>query len=255
MKSKLGMAVTLGLLATGAFASSAHAQCGQTGAPMIEFDTNTFAYETNYNPATFNSVIGSQLTVVGKITLFCQPFQDLDAQDPSKEYTLVFAGLVSNGTVTTPYFVTGTKYVTSYSGGSFIIYEDTTPDAPTLATLAPNPPNAQVPARFADGTVILSGTLSNFVTTVRELPGGPPNQYTHEFDADFQFTGPPAGTYFVRVQGTGLGNLFGTWCPNGSGNGLCILPAGYSAQPNGEFGNPPTAVQSSTWGTIKQLYR
>jgi hypothetical protein len=32
-------------------------------------------------------------------------------------------------------------------------------------------------------------------------------------------------------------------------------PSGYSAHPDGKFDNPPTAVRTSTWGAIKDLYR
>lgn len=252
MKSKFGMALLV-LMATGALASRASAQCG-TG-PMIEFDNNTWAYESNYTAATFHSAPGSGLTVVGKITKFCAPFQDLDALDPTKEYTILMLNLTSSGSTHAPFLVTGTRHETLYSGGTFIIYEDLSPDAPTLATLAANPPNAQVPARFADGAIILTGTLANFRTTVTESPAGGPPQYSHSFRADYQFDGPPAGTYYLRVAGSGPGLAQGTWCANGSDNGLCILPAGYSAQPNGKFDNPPTAATSSTWGTIKQLYR
>jgi hypothetical protein len=167
MKSKLGMAVMV-LMAAGAFATSAHAQCG-TG-PIIEFDNSTWSYESNYDVANFHSNPGSLLNVVGKITLFCTPFADLDATNPAKEYTILLTNLVSNGTVHTVVFGTGMKHETSYSGGDFIIYEDLTPDSPTLATLAPNPPNAQVPATFVDGAIILSGSLNGFQTTVTRQP-------------------------------------------------------------------------------------
>lgn len=249
MKSKLGMAVMV-LMAASAFATSAHAQCG-TG-PIIEFDNNTWSYESNYDIPNFHSNPGSQLSVVGKITLFCTPFADLNASDPTKEYTLLLTNLVSNGTVHTVVFGTGMKHETLYSGGDFLIYEDTTPDAPTLATLSPNPPNAQVPARFVDGSIILSGSLSGFDVTVTRQPTG---SYNHSFRANYQFTGPVAGTYYNRVVGTGQGLLNGTWCHSGSANGLCALPAGYTAQPNGKFDLPTTAAQTSTWGNIKQLYR
>jgi len=249
MKSKLGMAVMV-LMAVGAFTTSVHAQCG-TG-PIIEFDNNTWSYESNYDIPNFNSFPGSVLTVVGKITQMCNPPFTVDATDPTKEYTLFMTNLVSAGTVHTVVFGTGMKHETLYSGGDFIIYEDLSPDAPTLATLTPNPPNAQVPASFIDGTVILTGTLSGFDVIVTR---GPTGTYTHSFRSNYLFTGPAGGSQYLPVAGNGPGLLHGTWCHNGSAPGLCTLPAGYTAQPNGKFDNPVTAAQRSTWGTLKQLYR
>jgi hypothetical protein len=245
MKNKFAVAVTTGLLALGAVAPLAHAQnCSPGG--MIEFDANAFAYESIYNPATLISSAGSQLNVVAIISLWCSPFQDLDASDPTKEYTLLLTGLTSAGTVTTP-VGPFTFYDTDYTGGTFAIYEGAPRNAPLAGAMPVNPPNATVPANFVDGTLILNGTLANFRTSLSRLGAGDPNG---SFRADYTFTGPAAGTYFTRVQGSGPGVLQGNWCVVGD----CV-PQGYSAHPNGKFDVPPTATRSSTWGTIKQLYR
>ena len=67
MTKKIGVAAMVGLLALSGFAGSAFAQCG-TGV-MIDWDANSFAYETNYTPATFNSAAGSQLAEAEKALL------------------------------------------------------------------------------------------------------------------------------------------------------------------------------------------
>jgi len=250
MKNKIAVAALLALTSVGALATTAFAQCG-TGV-FIDWDGDAFAYETNYNPATFISAAGSQLTVVGKIVLFCSPLADL-VPSAGTEYTFVWSGLTSLGTVVTPLGGTSTRYTTDYGPGQFFIYEDGTPDAPSAGAMPPNPPNALVPSSFADGTLILQGSIVNLKTIVTLLLNG---NYATSFAADYDFTGPIGGTYFDRVDDFGVAKVAGLWCATGTANGLCGNPEGYSAHPNGKFDLPPaTATTVSTWGAIKQLYR
>ena len=72
MKSKIGVAAVIGLLATALFPALASAQCNPIQSlpgVMINFD-NAWAYETNYSIANSNSAAGSQLTVVGHVSVF-----------------------------------------------------------------------------------------------------------------------------------------------------------------------------------------
>jgi hypothetical protein len=251
MKRKIGMVALLTLMTIGALATTALAQCG-TGV-LLKWDGNAFAYESSYNAATFHSDPGSQLVVVGKITLFCSPFQDLDTSDPTREYTFLWAGLTSAGTLHNPVAGGGTRHQTDYGSGVFFIYEDTSPDTPGENSMPPNPPNAQVPSTYVDGTLILEGNLTNFQTTVTRFNNG---NFATSFLANYQFTGPALSPYYQRIQGSLADQAQGTWCATGSANGLCGIPAGYSAHPNGKFDQPPpTPTQTSTWGSIKQLYR
>jgi hypothetical protein len=248
----------LALITAGAFATTALAQC-ESGF-YIKWDADAFAYEDNYNPATFISSPGSQLVVVGIVSQFCAPFQDLDASDPTTEYTFVFAGLTSAGTVVTNLGPAATKFQTDYGQGVFLIFQDTPRDAPDHTTMPPNPPVAGVvPDRFIDGTAILQGDLYNFVTTVTRSNNGPgttDDTFVTSFRANYQFTGPGASIYYQRVQGSLQDIVGGAWCAKGTNGGLCDIPEGYSSHPNGKFDGPPvTAVRSSTWGAIKQTYR
>jgi hypothetical protein len=252
MKRKIGVAAALALIAAGAFATGAFAQCFEGF--YFKFDADCFAFEDNYTPATFHSAPGSQLVVVGKVSQFCAPFADLDASDPAKEYTFIWAGMTSTGSTHVPIAGGATRHQTDYNSGVFLIYEDTSVDAPTATGgMPPSPPNGTVPSSFVDGTEILSGTLFNFVTTVTRFSNG---TFATSFRGDYQFTGPVGGTYYSRVAGSLPDVMGGLWCAEGTANGLCDLPAGYSSHPNGKFDGPPvTPTSATTWGAIKQMYR
>jgi hypothetical protein len=244
MKTKIGVAVLLGLVAMCGIATSA------TEPPclspiLIKFDNDTFAYETAYTNATYTSAPASVLKVIGKIVCLGLPL----AYTTGNEYTVVMTGLVSAGTVhTTPFG--SDQYNTDYSGGSFTIYEDTTPDVPTAATLGTYglPPGAD--ALYTDGTAILSGTIDYFHTLISRA--STTGKWSGSFNALYTSTG---GSLFGLIGGA-QSNLNGLWCSLGAGSGQCSLPAGYSAHPSGKFDVPAsTAASSSTWGKLKLLYR
>ena len=255
MKRQIGAAM---LVALTVFASVAHAAqpaaCGS--GLLMKFDENAVAYESNYNPNTFISSSGSALNVVGLMTVICDPLftiGGMDASDPNNEYTFLLTNLTSAGTVGPTALVGGsTRWQTSYAGGDFYVYQGSPRNAPAPPPLA-SPPNADVPAKYTDGTVVLSGTLTNFRTTITRSSIG---TYTTSFRADYTVTG---GTKAPILAGGGTGLLSGAWCANDDADagkiGLCDLPTGYSAHPNGKFDIPATAAQKSTWGAIKQLYR
>ena len=252
MKRQIGVAMLVALTALAGFASGARAQC--TTGMMFAWGENAFAYESNYNPATFISSNGSQLNVVGVLTVACQMFSGLNPSDLNKEYTFLLTGLTSGGTTgPTPLAGGSTRWTTSYTGGNFFIYEGTPRNAPSALAMPPSPPNADVPSKYTDGTLILNGTLSGFSTTITRFSNG---NYSNSFRGNYVFT--PGGTLFGLV-GPENGLLQGTWEANDDADpgkiGLLDLPAGYSAHPIGKFDQPVTATQSSTWGTIKQLYR
>ena len=134
MKRQIGVAMLVALTALTSLASGALAQC--TTGMLIKWDENGFAYETSYNPNTFISSATSQLVVVGKVSAFCQMLIGLDATDPTKEYTYIFSGLTSAGTVGPTAIAGGsTRWTTNYGSGQFFIYEDNSPDAPNPACL------------------------------------------------------------------------------------------------------------------------
>lgn len=259
MNRTIGLAALLGLLATAPFASRAAAQCGSLGSGMLIGFQNgdVFAYETNYNNATYSSTIGSQLTVVGIINSFCAPLDNENATDPSKEYTFVWTLTALTNTATSPFGTSGTKYDTDYGNGTFVIYEGSPRNAPTAATLGSfgPPPNAVVPPNYLDGSLVLSGQFLNplHVTVTRSSL----NNWSGSFNGQYFFTG---GADYGKVGGA-TSNINGLWCPayvtgTGNANGRCSLPSGYSAHPNGKWDSPSsTPATHTTWGAIQALYR
>jgi hypothetical protein len=248
MKKVIGMAALMVVAAAMAFAPRATAQCNTgTGQGLLfQWGSNGFAYETNYTPATYTSAVGSQLTLVGVITLWCAPFNSLDPNDPAKEYTFVITG-TSNGTGTSPLPGGGTKYTTVYTGGSFSVYEGTPRNAPSHTAMPASPPNATVPGNYQDGTLILSGPVDSLTTTINRLGTG---QVTGSFRGKYQASG---GSLFGQLcQNVGTGLMTGSWNVAAG-----AVPTGYSANVTGKFDAPncPTGAYPSTWGKIKSLYR
>jgi len=259
MKRNIGVAALLGLLATGLLATAAYAQCNPPPnfpGMMIKFDQNAWAYETAYTTSTFSSAVGSQLTVVGIVSVFCTPFQDLDPKDSNTEYTFIWDNLTSLGTTSKPVGSSGMQYTTKYLGGGFRIYAGSPRNADTTASLPSLPAPGVVPDLYVDGTMILGGVLDTLTTIVTRASNG---NYSGSFRANYQCTG---GTLYGRV-GNGINLLSGLWCavpPNNPDppypGGTCVHPAGWSAHPSGKWDSPSTVpVKPSTWGTIKTLYR
>jgi hypothetical protein len=264
MKSKIGAAVAMGLLATALSATVATAQCGlppNYPGMMIKFDSDAWAYETAYTPATFTSATGSQLTVVGVVSLFCFPFADLDAAALNTEYTFIWDGLTSVGTTYKPVGSSGMQYTSRYVGGAFRIYADSPRNAPTAATLPALPAPGIVPDLFVDGTMILNGLMMDTLTVI--VTRNSLGTYSSSFREDnYKFVA--GGTLWDRVEGDPGNNLMmAVWCPVPASNpnppsptGTCQLPAGWSAHLNGKWDAPASVpALPSTWGKIKTLYR
>jgi hypothetical protein len=253
MKSKIWLAAALGLLATALAAPVATAQCGGYPGMMIKFDGDAWAYETGYNATTLTSTAGSQLTVVGTVSVLCFPFADFNPASPDTEYTFIWDGLVSQGTTSVAYMGTGRKYMTNYVGGNFRIYAGSPRNAPTVTPPA-LPAAGIVPGAFVDGTMILGGGMGPLYVEILKFPGG--SSYSGSFRADYWNTG---GTLFGRV-GDATSLLSGAWCVvppiTPAPIGTCSLAAGWSGHPNGKWDMPLTVLAApSTWGKIKSMYR
>lgn len=224
----LAAALLVGVLATPAAAL-----------PLIDWDPAYF-----YEPgATFNnSVPGTEMKIVGVISAFGPPLQFLDASDPTKDYTFYIYGLISNGTVTFGPIATQ-FYVTTYSGGTIEVYEGT----PRDAVFDPNPPNANVPSTFTNGTLILSGVISNFFTQTNNFSP----TMTGNSEGNITWTG---GTLIGFVGGEA------NPCPGLFTGGMTWLPSvnipGYLFRHDGKIDHEcPTPTRPSTWGRMKALYR
>jgi len=207
--------------------------------PLIDWDPAYF-----YEPgATFNnSIANSEMKIVGIISAFGPPLQFLDANDLTKDYTFYIYGLISNGTATIGPPATE-FYITTYTGGTIEIYEGT----PRDAVFDPNPPNANVPSTFTNGTLILSGTISNFFTQTNNFTAN----MTGNSEGEITWTG---GSLIGYVGGES------NPCPGLFTGGLTWLPSinipGYLFRHDGKIDHEcPTPTRTSTWGRMKALYR
>lgn len=177
--------------------------------------------------------IGTVVTVVGFLEPpvgFTYPFA---VDFSSNEYTFYYQATITQIT-TTPFFI---DY--EFSDEEFFIYEDPSRNG----DYGSNPPNGTSPVSFRDGTLILQGTLSNFLRTDDPFGFLPPATV-----ADCEFTG-----------GAKLGELIQgmNWTMHG---GLTInpgnLPAGYQQGWTGKiFFTGPVPTEESTWGMVKSLSR
>jgi hypothetical protein len=196
-------------------------------------------YANGWEPGYMNhmSMPGAQLTIVGEIDRFFDPFLDLDPN--TTEFTFIFRDLVSLGSIDL-----GGIILTSYAGGFFDIYMDVSNNA----DFGTYPPNAVSPSTFIDGQLILSGFLTNFSVQQFQGPGG----WSGTYDAGFEFTGPVGGTYYDRVEQC-YGTTGGGWSDSAPG-----IPLGYTFQVDGHMTVTdcrPTATETTSWGAVKEMFR
>ncbi|MFH1279074.1 MAG: hypothetical protein ABIK65_11940 [Candidatus Eisenbacteria bacterium] len=204
---------------------------------IMDWAPDSYGWETDYNSVTHMSAAGSQLTVVGKIDVFYDPFLDLDPN--TTEYTFIFKDLISLGSMDL-----GGIILTSYAGGLFEIWEDPSNNA----DFGENPPNATSPSTFTDGTLVMEGFLAGFELLGFVGPGG----FSATYSADFEFTGPVGGELYGRVEGC-YGTTGGGWTDN-----TALVPLGYDFVVDGHLTVDdcrPTSTESSNWGSIKGMFR
>ncbi len=247
MKRILGTAALFTLLAAASLTSNAHAQCvtGTGTNILLKWDANGFASETPANPVGNISPAANVLTILASPSLLCGPLAGINLADPTSEVTLVLGGLVSQGTVTTPFGSSGTKWTTVYRNGGFNLYQHT-PVVVRGYTSATVPAPAVALPQYANGTVLLGGNVDSLVTVITKSSFGVING---SFKGAYRVTGGSYRLSFCNgAQVPGL--LDGLW-------DIQSQPAGYSAHPNGKFDAPDctTPTRQSTWGKIKTLYR
>lgn len=207
--------------------------------PVVDFGSG-YAFEGNRLVGDQTSDAGDVMTIVGFVADFNDPFDDLDANDPTKQYTYVYRELVSAGTV-----VSGGGsfifYDTDYSGGILEVYCDDVATG-TAADYAN-------PSTFADGDMILQADLMAFHIATKSF------NCSGNQNADLSFTG---GSLFNRVSTAGVG-----W--DGIITGLfsvCASVVPDDLEALGYFGlsdtkidvDCPVPVTPSTWGGIKRQY-
>lgn len=223
-----------------ALAASLAAPTARAAGPIIDWDP-AFFFDPASTP-TF-SAPGNQLRIVGTISQFDGPLVGLNANMAVAEYTFYCQGLISTGTSTVGPPTTQ-FYTTTYVGGTIEVYEDFTPNA----QFAPNPPNGAVPSSFNDGTLILSGVFTSFVTQTNNFTAF----QTGNAEGAIQWTG---GSLLGLLNAPG-----GQTCPALLTGGMTwhppVMIPGYLFRHDGKIDeNCPTTANGSTWGKLKSLYR
>jgi hypothetical protein len=185
------------------------------------------------------SAIGQQLNVVAMLSQVqdTPPFALPGITGWTTEYTVNVAGL----TLASP----PGNAVKSYTGGTIELWSETPPDAPwtptTPVSSIPSFNGSQVPSRFTDGTLLLSGVFTSFGTL---FFGGQTGTVTSTIDWN-------AGSKLADLQALGIA---GNWHWNGFFHMTAPVPTGYIHLYGGKLEHEvPVAVESSTWGSIKAL--
>ncbi len=212
--------------------------------PVIDFGSG-YAQEGTRAVGDHTSTPGDVLCIVGEVAQFNCPFDDLDAMDPGKEYTWVIKNATSLGTVTSGDGMFYFFYDTNYSGGTFEVYCDDTPDA-----------DLSNKASYQDGDMIVSGAFSTLYTHTNSIFG---SDCGGNIGGEFIFTG---GSLYNRVSDGGGGfdgtlgdGLFAVCSSIVNADGVDRGALGYfgCGEPKLDV-NPALPVEPTTWGAIKNQF-
>jgi hypothetical protein len=199
--------------------------------PVMDFGSG-YAMEGTRAAGDNTSTASDNLVIVGHVAQFKAPFNSLDANDPSVEYTYVYDNLVSVGTQV----IGGSIFDTDYTGGRLRVFCDPSQDS-DFSNLA----------SFANGTLILEASLSGFRTHT--------DIFSCAGDQNADITAYTGGSLVDLMDGcTGaITGLFST-CAS-------VVPdtqegQGYFALSDTKLDSAcPTPVEESTWGKIKKMYQ
>ena len=207
----------------------------QAQAQLLILDYVGFDYEDlDPDPSQFGE-LGSGYQGLG---LVAQVFAPLVSDTASFQYTYQITGLTSASQIPAgPYQV-----ITYTTPGAFNVFEDSRSTG-TDADFGTNPPSAEAPPTFVDGTLYLTGVLRNFRIVYDPING------TGSFEAEFEATG---GSHLGDIppnQRTG-------WTFSGATRNALNIPEGYYHQIDGQvFVEQQTASTRSSWGRVKAIYR
>jgi len=205
---------------------------GSAAAQNALIDYQGYAWETGGIPA---SAAGDVLSFVGVV-------DNIDARFGinfgTEEVTLHVTGLSSGGQVN----LGGGLLSVAYSGGTIGLYRDPSRNH-DYGTF---PANATAPSTFVDGSLLLGGTLSNFVLFIDTTTG------SGAYESSASFTSGSGLTTLNLLQANGFtfGGVLNSAASGGNN------PAGYDLQVDGTIEvEVIVGVQEKTWGAMKNLYR
>jgi len=214
-------------------------------APVFAVDDVQLLGFTGYDYEYPNPVPGTYLAIgegynnLGFVTEFTNPLFTGHVNPTLNEYTYFYSGL----TVDSYDYSNDFLFVTFAPGGRGRFYEDSK-SAGTSAVYGINPPNATAPATFTDGTVILGGAITDMYLWYDYVGN------TGAFNAGFSLD---EGSLLYLIPEAGRNG----WTIAGlAGRPNPAVPDGYDHQTNGEVWIPGVvSVRSTSWGTLKSLYR
>jgi hypothetical protein len=225
---KTAIAFLAGVLVLGGLAGPSAAT------PLLLVDYVGFDYESpNPDPSQFGE-LGSGYVSVGECPVLYAP---LTFNYAANQYTYVISGLVSINRQNVGPFI-----IVDYSPGNLSVYEDDK----TLGTAfdyGVNPPNATAPSTFNDGTLILSGPITNFrfVFNTSDNSGS--------FEGEFTANG---GSQLANIP---PGDRSG-WTFAGATSNALNIPAGYQHQIDGQvILEQAVPTRDASWGRLKANYR
>jgi hypothetical protein len=227
---RIAIGLFLGLLTLAVFMPAA------ARAQTLFLDYVGYDYE---DPNPDNSQFGEVGSGYVSLGLVPGLFAPLVADTSLYQYTYYISGLTS--VAVTP---VGPFIIVSYTPGTLSVYEDSKSGG-TPADYGINPPNGTAPPTFVDGTLFVTGTLTNFVYVLNTLDG------TGSFEANYEVTGGK------EVLNNDIpANQRKGWTFAGTSANELNMPEGYAHQVDGQvFLNEPVRTQSTTWGGIKARYR
>jgi hypothetical protein len=200
------------------------------------------------HPATYLAV-GDDYVAVGFVATFHPIYLEPYVNESLNEYTLWQHGLVVDF-----YSFAGNQVsVTFTDGGRADYYEDSSKDAtnppnpPNCPNYGINPPNADAPSKFNNGTLALGGLLTNAYLYFNYTAN------TGGFSADMTLD---SGSYLTYVPTGSQAGWFmsGLLIPGPNGD-PCPPPAGYEHNITGTCRQTVVPTTHRSWGTIKSLYR
>jgi hypothetical protein len=205
---------------------------GGAAAQNALIDYQGYAWETGGFPP---SNAGDILSFVGVVDAIDSRF---GVNFATEEVTLYASGLTSTGQVD----LGGGLLSIAYTGGNLELWRDPSQDH----DYGTNPPNATAPSSFVNGTLFLSGPLSNFFMFYDPATG------SGAYEADANFTAGSGLVTLNQIQANGY-TFGGTLDASGSGGNL---PAGYDLQVDGVIEvEVIVGVEDKSWSEIKGLYR
>jgi hypothetical protein len=208
-----------------------------------------YDYQTDGSPNATYLALGDSYYAVGFVTSFHPTWLEPYVDTGTHEYTFFQHGLVVNSYS----FGGGVLVVTFAPGGMVEYYEDASknatnpPNPPNCPRYGANPPNADAPSKFSDGTLAIEGTLDNaqLYYDYNNDQGG--------FQSEMNITGG-ADAFYVPAPSWSGWFMSGLVTPPPGGN-PCPAPAGYDHQISGECRHPVVPTSKGTWGQLKKLYR